>query len=185
MTRSTPLGSDEALALRAAQDDREAFTALVRRYQDRIYTVALRLTRNSARASEIAQQAFLRAWENRAAFNGRWRYATWLYRIATNLCADEYRRQALRQRVKPEVEVREPDQPLLILEESETRSRLSSALDRLPYEMRAALVLRYIDDLPYREIARVRGIPVNTLKGHLQRGKTLLREYLKNKEGER
>jgi RNA polymerase sigma-70 factor (ECF subfamily) len=162
----------------ARAGDVEAFAVLVRRYQDRIFTLALRLTRNRANAEDVAQQAFLQAWEGRQSYDRRWRVSTWLYRIATNLCIDEHRRSARTAALLPQGDHRPPAQPHAIVEARERRERLNGALGRLPRAQRTVLVLRYLDDLSYDEIGRVCGLPVNTVKSHLQRGKATLRRHL-------
>jgi len=165
----------------ARRGEVEAFGALVGRFQDRLFTVTLRLTRNRATAEDVTQQAFLRAWERRQSYDGRWRVSTWLYRIVTNLCVDEHRRRrahpaALDPGTPPGVgRARQPHEAL---EEREVRDRLNGALARLPAAQRAVLVLRYLDDLSYGEIGRICGLPVNTVKSHLLRGKAALRPML-------
>jgi len=162
----------------ARAGDMEAFAALVRRYQDRIFTVGLRLTRNRASAEDAAQQTFLQAWERRQSYDRRWRVSTWLYRIVTNLCVDEHRRRARAAALSAQGDHRPPAHPHAMVEARERRDRLNGALGGLPPAQRTVLVLRYLDDLSYDEIGRVCGLPVNTVKSHLQRGKATLRRQL-------
>jgi len=169
---------DEDLMAGARRGDIDAFRDLVRRYQDRIFTVALRLTRNRANAEDVAQQTFLQAWERRESYDRRWRVSTWLYRIVTNLCVDEYRRRARAAAISPGGEPGPSAHPHAVIEARERRDRLNGALGGLPRAQRTVLVLRYLDDLSYDEIGRVCGLPVNTVKSHLRRGKTALRRDL-------
>lgn len=162
----------------ARAGDVDPFAVLVRRYQDRIFTVALRLTRNRASAEDVAQQTFLQAWERRESYDRRWRVSTWLYRIVTNLCVDEHRRRARAAALTPGGGPEGPGHPHAVAEARERRDRLNGALGGLPRVQRTVLVLRYLDDLPYDEIGRVCGLPVNTVKSHLQRGKAALRRHL-------
>ncbi len=170
--------TDEALMAAARRGDVEAFGALVRRFQDRMFTVALRLTRNRATAEDMAQQALLRAWQGRHAYDSRWRVSTWLYRIVTNQCMDEHRRRARAASLPPGAAPSRVAHPYRALEERETRSRLNGALRGLPRGQQAVMVLRYLDDLPYAEIGRICGLPVNTVKSHLRRAKAALRKEL-------
>jgi RNA polymerase sigma-70 factor (ECF subfamily) len=156
----------------------DAFGALVRRYQDRVFTAALRLTRDRANAADVAQQAFLQAWERRQSYDRRWRVSTWLYRIVSNLCVDEHRRRARAAALAPRLEQRPPARPDALAEARERQTRLNGALHGLPGPQRTVLVLRYLDDLSYEEIGRACGMPVNTVKSHLQRGKAALRRHL-------
>ncbi len=168
----------EALMTAVRGGDVEAFGAIVRRFQHRVFTVALRLTRDRAAAEDAAQQAFLQAWQARHAYDPRWRVSTWLYRIVMNLCVDERRRTARAAALGPRLSSSQPRTPHDLLEEREVRNRLNGSLARLPQVQRTVLVLRYVDDLSNAEIGRICGLPVNTVKSHLARGKAALRKTL-------
>ncbi len=170
--------ADEALIGAARRGAVEAFGALVRRYQDRVFTVALRLTRNRATAEDMAQQAFLQAWQGRHSYDPRWRVSTWLYRIVTNLCVDERRRSARAAAVSPRFAPSRSANAHDVLEARELRERLNGSLTKLPKAQRTVLVLRYVDDLSHAEIGKICGLPVNTVKSHLARGKAGLRKTL-------
>jgi RNA polymerase sigma-70 factor (ECF subfamily) len=126
----------------------------------------------------MAQQAFLKAWQGRQAYDPRWRVSTWIYRIVTNLCVDEHRRRARAASWLPVAAPSRAAHPYQALEERETRNRLNGALKGLPRAQQAVMVLRYLDDLPNGEIGRICGLPVNTVKSHLRRAKAALRKEL-------
>ncbi len=170
--------TDETLMAGARRGGVDAFAGLVRRYQDRMFTVAVRLTHNRATAEDMAQQAFLKAWESRQAYDPRWRVSTWLYRILTNLCVDERRRRARAAALSLGLGPGRAAHPHEALEARETRDRVNGALRALPRAQQTVIVLRYLDDLSYGEVARVCGLPVNTVKSHLRRGKAALRREL-------
>ena len=172
--------SDETIFARIQQGDQDAFEALMQRYQDRLYTIALKILQQPHDAQDAVQQAFLQIWQKRKTFNPKRRLSSWLYRVLTNICIDEYRR---RQRRKPASETAlenliAPGSPVKDLEQTERRRALHSALARVPLEERIALVLCYMEGLSYAEVAKARGISVHTVKGRLRRAKTLLREHL-------
>ncbi len=169
---------DEALMAAARRGEVEAFGAVVRRYQDRVFTVALRLTRHRETAEDMAQQAFLRAWQGRQSYDPRWRVSTWLYRIVTNLCIDEGRRRARAAAVSPMFGPNRSADAHDLLEAREMRERLNGSLKKLPNAQRTVLVLRYMDDLSPAEIGKICGLPVNTVKSHLVRGRAALRKTL-------
>jgi RNA polymerase sigma-70 factor (ECF subfamily) len=176
--QETADSTDEVLMAAARGGNVEAFGAIVRRFQDRVFTVALRLIRNRAAAEDAAQQAFLQAWQARHSYDPRWRVSTWLYRIVTNLCVDERRRSARAAVLGARLPSSHPRSPHDSLEERETRTRLNGSLARLPQVQRTVLVLRYVDDLSSAEVGRICGLPVNTVKSHLARGKAALRKIL-------
>lgn len=179
--------TDEAVFAQAQQGDRSAFGLLVHRYQDRVYSLALRILRHQHDAEDAAQQAFLHAWQKRRTFDPKWRFCTWLYRIVTNTCIDEYRRQ---QRRKPVSEAyldslpaaNTPDREY---ERSRLRQVLSVALGQVPLEARTVLVLCYMEGLSYAEIACIRGITVHTVKSQLRRAKALLRQHVRTANEEK
>ncbi len=172
--------SDEVLFAQVQQGDRRAFGRLVQRYQDRVYSIALKVLHQPQDAQDAAQQAFLQAWQKRQAYNAHWPFRPWLYRIVANICIDEYRRQQRRQTASPAclAALPAPDAPEREYAHLECRRALAAALAHVPVEARMVLVLCYVDGLSYGEIARVRGISVQTVKSQLRRAKTLLRPRL-------
>lgn len=170
--------SDEVVFKRVQTGDRDAFAILVDRYQRRAFSVALRLLGSRPEAEDVVQQAFLRLYENRAAYNPRWRLNTWFYRILTNACIDEGRR------TRPTLpldglEFPTADTPDRALARRETARLLQASLATVPVEARIALTLYYGDGQTYQEIGASRGISVNTVKTHLRRGRAALRRALR------
>jgi len=162
--------ADAALLARIAAGDDEAFTTLVGRYERRFYAVARRMLGGDADAEDAVQTALLRVYRNASGYRDRWSGSTWLYRVLTNVCIDHWRKR------RQLAEAPDPGDAL----ESRPADRLDidRALAKLPAEARAILLLCYIEGLPYAEIARVRGISVNTVKTQLSRAKRLMRRHL-------
>ena len=163
---------DGALMQRVGQGDRAAFAALVGRYQDRLFTVAHRLLGNRADAEDAVQRAFLNCYLKVDSYDSRWQVSTWLYRILTNVCVDELRRRRIVGSA-----VRPPDEELT--DKPGQHLDIRRALERVPTEARLLLALRYVDGLSYGELAKVRGISINTVKSQLARGKVILRKALR------
>jgi len=166
---------DRALMRRVAKRDEAAFAEMVGRYGGRLLAVARRLLRSRADAEDAVQRALLQCFAGAASYRPEWAVSTWLYRILTNICVDELRRRATRTAYDPALtgalasgDGREPGADV----------DLRRALEHVPREARVLLALRYVDGLSYGELARVRGITVNTVKSQLARGKALLRAEL-------
>jgi RNA polymerase sigma-70 factor (ECF subfamily) len=172
------LESDEAAFGRVRAGDREALVVLVERYQRRGFIAALRLLGNRADAEDAVQQAFLRLYQSRAAYNPRWRFSTWFYRILTNACIDWLRR-ARPMAALDGLEFSTTDTPERALLRREQTALLQTALAAVPVEARMALTLHY------GEIGAIRGISVNTVKTHLRRGRAALRKALRARLMER
>ena len=154
---------------RVARGDEAAFTELVGRYGGRLLGVARRLLGSRADAEDAVQRALLQCYLGAGTYRSKWAVSTWLYRILTNVCVDELRRRKSRfGELEPPTR---PDPPDAHLD-------LRRALGRVPTEARVLLALRYVDGLSYGELARIRGISINTVKSQLQRGKSLLKSAL-------
>jgi RNA polymerase sigma-70 factor (ECF subfamily) len=169
------MDSDGRLIERIEKKDEAAFAELVSRYGGRLLAVASRLLGSRMDAEDAVQRALLQCFASAASYRAEWAaVSTWLYRILTNVCVDELRRRSARAgrdlkiKVTPRARDRQPGAYV----------DLHRALDRVPREARVLLALHYVDGLSYGELARIRGISVNTVKSQLARGKSLLRAEL-------
>ena len=179
------------LVQRAKQGDEDSFAALVEQNQGRIYNLALRMTGNPDDALELSQEAFLNAWKGLGKFQGESSFATWLYRLTSNVCIDflrrEKRRTALSMTISldDEEEARQaelPDErfpPHVEAERRERQEALRAGLNTLSAEHRRVLILRELEGLSYGEIAQVLGLEEGTVKSRIARARLALRNYLK------
>ncbi len=167
------MDDERRLMRRVARGDQGALQVLMERYGGKLLAVAGRLLRSRADAEDAVQRAFVQCYTAAASYQPEWAVSTWLYRILTNICVDELRRRSVRHAHaagSPDADPPAPG-PAEYLD-------LHRALERVPREARILLALRYVDGLSYGELARVRGISVNTVKSQLARGKSLLRAAL-------
>ena len=186
------LASDEALAARVrATGDAEAFAVLVTRYRGRLIALSRRMLADSRggpdEAEDVAQEAFVAAYDRRGSYRRGEPFRPWLYRIALNRCLDRLRSQARRPAFRSwesvAVEPQATDEsPLTALLTEEREGQLQAAIGTLPPKYRAIFLLRHLDDLSYEEIAAATELPLGTVKTHLFRARALLRvalsEYL-------
>jgi RNA polymerase sigma-70 factor (ECF subfamily) len=177
--------SDEFLAERVrVTGDVAAFSVLVTRYRVRVIALARRMLASSGpeEAEDVAQEAFVAAYDKRATFRRGDPFRPWLYRIAVNRCLDRLRAQSRRPLPIEIGSVPEPSLPgadpldALLAEEGE--ERLAAAVAALPPKLRAVFLLRHLDDLSYEEIATAAGVPLGTVKTHLFRARAQLRAAL-------
>ena len=162
---------------RVAKGDGRAFTELVEAYGPRLMAVARRLLGSHADAEDAVQRALLQCYQGARGYQPRWAVSTWLYRILTNVCVDELRRRTVRHGYAAAPPAETPsafDAP----GDAGRRIDVARALARVPREARVLLALHYVNGLGNAELARIRGISINTVKSQLARGKSILRAAL-------
>ena len=163
---------------RVAKRDEAAFAELVDRYAGRLLAVARRLLGSQADAEDAVQRALLQCYLGAGGYQERWAVSTWLYRILTNACVDELRRRGVRAAHAGTADDEPPVASLPSPADAGRRIDVARALARVPREARVLLALHYVNGLSNSELARIRGISVNTVKSQLARGKTILRAAL-------
>lgn len=182
--------SDEELAVRVStNDDKHAFDVLIARYRVRVTALARRMLQSTADdAEDLAQEAFVAAFEKRKSFRSVSEYRPWLYRIVINRCCDKHRARKRRPGSQSLIEsvtlVDSASDPLNIMVVDEERTAVLNAIDALPIKYKIVFLLRHSDDLTYEQIALSANIPVNTVKTHLFRARSLLREALVGQKAE-
>ena len=173
--------SDTALLQAHVDGDRDAFTQLVSRHRDRLWAVAVRTTGDPEEAADALQDALISAYRRADTFRGDAAVTTWLHRIVVNACLDRLRRRAVRPWVPlPEDEsdrggVADPTDEI---DRRETRLEVERALDALPPDQRAAVVLVDMEGWSVEEAAVVLECPVGTVKSRCFRARAKLAQSL-------
>lgn len=174
--------TDAGLMAQAAAGNRAAFDGLVARHGERALRLALRVLGDAAEAEEVAQEAFLRAWQAAAGFDPtRARFGTWLHRIVLNLAIDRTRRRPPHPAagLDAATELADPGPgPEAAVAAAEARAALAIALAGLPPRQRAAIALAYEQELSGAEAAAALSISERALEGLLRRARLLLRSRL-------
>jgi RNA polymerase sigma-70 factor (ECF subfamily) len=180
--------ADRDLVVRALEGVQEAFEAIVRNYQRRVYAVALRMTRRHEVADDIVQETFVRAYTQLHRFELGRPLAPWLIRIAMNLSINHLTGRVKRERPLEDektvdrigmADENSPD-PLKSLLSAEFTRALAQAVEELPAEQKAVFVLRVNEEMRYEEIAESLGISPGTVMSRLYRARTKLKEMLKD-----
>ena len=185
MTREEEL----AVIRRVQQGDVDAFETLVTAYEKNVYNLALRMTGNREDAQDMAQEAFIKAYNSLPGFRGDSKFSVWLYRIVSNVCLDFLRRQKRRPASSLSVEDDEGEEtqldvadlsqsPEVLLEQKLTREAVRRGLDQLPEEQRQILLLREIQGLSYEEIGQTLGLEAGTVKSRIFRARKRLCAFL-------
>lgn len=175
---------DTALIERYLRGEVAAFEELMTAHEDRVFAVCLRMLRDREAALDATQETFITVFRKVDRFAGRSAFSTWLYRVAVNTCYDQSRRTR-RHSVEPLPESNDP--PDSSAEDAyhavELRPDLEAALDALPGEFRAAVVLSDIEGLALQTVAEILNVPIGTVKSRVFRGRRLLAESLGNLPG--
>lgn len=174
---------DGTLVQEVVGGNRAAFDELMRRHEDRVFGVCLRIMRRREAALDAAQETFLTVFRKADQFRGDAAFSTWLYRVAVNTCYDQLRKSR-RRATEPLPEPHDPPDPSVgdTLGSVEVRGDLSAALAALPEEFRSAIVLVDVEGLSVAEAASVLEVAQGTIKSRLHRGRARLAELLGNRE---
>ncbi len=170
----------------AQQGDKEAFSVLVRNYQNKVFGLAINIVRNHETADDLAQEIFIKAYQALPRFRFQSEFSTWLYQISINHIRDHLRKHKkekndLRLDEIPEIsgEEKEASEQLANRQEEEYRKRLlREKLEEMPEKYRLILSLRDIQGLSYEEISKMLKLSAGTVDSRLHRARRLLRKKL-------
>ena len=177
----TATPSDTDLITRAAAGDHDAFTQVMRIHEDRVFSVCLRIMGSRDRALDAVQDTFLTVFRKAGQFKAKAAVGTWIYRIAVNTCYDHLRK-AKRRPADPMPDYYDPadDSAEDAIESAGVRPDIRDALQKIPEEFRAAVVLSDMEGMSLPEVAEVLGVPVGTVKSRVFRGRRQLAHLLGN-----
>jgi RNA polymerase sigma-70 factor, ECF subfamily len=186
---------ENALIRAAADGDNTAFDDLVLMHKDRVYNLCCWFLAGPDEADDMAQEVFIKAFRSLKSFRFESKFSTWLYRIAVNTCKN--RVNSLQYRLKKwtagldaadgpgndgadDMVMVRSESPADLLEQKERSRRIRRAVNQLPRDKKALVVLRDMEGLAYEEIARITGLAMGTVKSKLARARADLQEKLKD-----
>ncbi|HWL66100.1 MAG TPA: sigma-70 family RNA polymerase sigma factor [Actinomycetota bacterium] len=169
---------DPAVVRAARAGDSSAFEELVRAYQADVWRLCLHLVRNEALADDVTQDAFVRAFRFLKRYRGESKFSTWLFSIAHNCAVDEIRRAGRRRRTQELLHAQRPAEP----QDPAASMEIRYAIESLPIDLRAPMLLIDIFGLPYREAGRILKLPEGTVKSRVHRARVSVAEMLEPKQ---
>jgi len=183
--------ADWLLVERVQRGDKAAFDLLVAKYQRKLFRLLSRLIRDPAEIEDVAQEAFIKAYRALPNFRGESAFYTWLYRIAINTAKNYLVAQGRRAPTQTETEIedaenfddgdalRTEDTPDRMLLSKQVAEAVNRAIERLPEELRTAIVLRELEGLSYDEIAVSMNCPIGTVRSRIFRAREAVAEELR------
>jgi RNA polymerase sigma-70 factor (ECF subfamily) len=169
---------DAACVRECLEGNPQAFAAIVERYEKPVYNVALRMLRNTEDAKDVSQTVFLKAYQGLEKYDPRYKFYSWIYRIAINESLNLLR---LRRREVGPVDDQQPADgpgPAESLAEDVTQREVAEAIDALKPDYRAVIVLKYIAERSYEEIAEILEIEVKTVRSRLFTARQTMKDRL-------
>ena len=188
--------TDEDLVREVLAGNKGLFEELVRRHQRQIVNFIYRMVGDIDLALDMSQEVFIRVYQALDRFDPKYKFTTWIYRIASNCAIDRLRRrqpptisldapQPSSDRVRRIQIAAEGQNPAESFESRETMQRLEEAIHQLPSDYRRLIVLRHVNSLRYEQIAAVTGLPLGTVKNRIFRARALLRQTIERPAPER
>jgi len=173
----------EAIIKDCLEGDQGAWRMLVDLYSKKVFNMAYQFTGSREEAEDLTQDIFMKLYRSLDKFDLDKNFTAWLLALAKHYLIDEYRRTKLEKRSRDDFEDVAPtlaggDDPERGLAEAETRRLLWSGLDRLPADIRLAVILKEIQGKTYEEVAEISGVPIGTVKSRINRGRLQLARIL-------
>ena len=178
---------DQIIINQIISGNTKAFSILVDRYKDLVFTLAVRMVKHKEEAEEVSQDTFIKVFKSLNKFKGDSKFSTWIYRIAYNTCLDRIKKYKNTQYVVPIDEytahhVKTLDNALERMEVDERKQAIQACLELLPPDDCALLTLFYFEDMSLEDISKIIQVSANTVKVRLFRSRkkltTILRERL-------
>lgn len=184
--------NDAEIVRAVLEGDKGSYALLVDCYSERIINYLARMTGNRWEAEELAQEAFVRAYFALHSYKPQYKFSTWLFKIATNLCINHLKKRNRFVHVDDYQDedgesswilpdTRSQGNPALATERREMQLQIQEAISQLPPVYRTVVILRHLHDLSYQEIADVTELPIGTVKSRLGRGRQKLVALLQDK----
>lgn len=187
-SKTSAPGNDYELVKRVQAGDKDAYNILVIRYQHKIIDLANKFVNNQEDASDIAQEAFVKAYRSIGSFRGDSSFYTWLYRIVVNT-AKSYLESNLKHTNSVAVYIHDlpqdsssiltfHDSPDRLIESDELHEVIIKALEELPDDQKQAITLREIEGMSYEDIAAAMNIPIGTVRSRIFRARRYIEDRM-------
>ncbi|MFH1825008.1 MAG: sigma-70 family RNA polymerase sigma factor [Candidatus Firestonebacteria bacterium] len=161
--------------------DEECFNRIVRKYQQKVYYLALRIMSNHHDAEDVSQEAFVRVYRSLKHLKERQYFWTWLYRITLNLCFTKIKKKRYDESINLTREISDTKATCYVedIEKQEIKQEIKKVLNTLPKQQKAVFILRIYDDLKFEEIAEIMGLSIGGAKSNFFNAVEKIKERVK------
>lgn len=153
--------------------NKQAYAHIINKYKNRLYATILRMTQHPQKAEDLVQEALIKVYLQLDKFDGKGPFSSWLYRVAINHCLDELRKKRY-QMIHVEVHdfhLQNQQHPEVIFLQKEKNRQLERLISSLPNDERLIILLRYVNELSYKEISEIMDVSLSTVRNKLHRAK--------------
>lgn len=166
--------------------DKQAYAHIINKYNNRLYATILRMTRDPQQAEDLVQDAFIKVYLQLDKYEEQGSFSSWFYRVAINHCLDEFRKKRYKM---THVEMNDAylsnhQHPEVIFLQQEKNRQLERLIGTLPEDERLIILLRYVNELSYKEISELIDVPLSTVRNKLHRAKIKMRAEVKREGGD-
>lgn len=186
------MNEDKKLIERTIRGEKEAFEMIIRKYQRPLLNYIGRMVAERELAVDFTQEVFIKTYSSLSSFKPQYKFRTWLFKIASNLIIDHWRKKKISTfslnrdqnwgQDRPSLEI--PDNEPSVAKKyefSQLRERIEQALEKISPSLRELFIWRHINDFSYEEMAEIKSLPIGTVKNRVFQAKELIRQLLKEK----
>jgi len=174
--------SDQEIIEKILQGQGEYYEEIIKRYKNGVYSLCMRMLRNSEDAKDLAQEAFIKAYQNLGKYNAEYKFSTWLFKVTSNLCVD-YLRKIKTQTLPYDDKISMPHDTASaedIFLHNNNRRQIEKAIQELPEDYRILILLYHKEGLSYEQMCDMLKLPMSKVKNRLHRARNKLKETLKD-----
>ena len=172
------------IVVRVLKGDRQVYALLVEEYKSPIYNLAYRMTGNAEDTDDLTQETFIRAYQKLQQFDQDKKFFTWLYTIGINLIRNHLKKKArditnpAAVRLFPELQIQGHERREEVILSEDRMIRLEKTMQKLPVDLREAIILKFHQDLTFEEVAAVTGVSLSAVKMRIYRGLDQLKRLM-------
>lgn len=167
--------SDERLVVEIITKDKELFTELVKRYEDKLMRYAMYLLHNEQQALDVVQESFIKAYVNLQGFNTKKKFSSWIYRIVHNEAMNNVKKFVKETRIDDVIDIPNDDNVEDDFTKKEVVEEIQACINQMPLSYSEPIALFYLEEKSYEEISDILRIPMGTVATRINRGKKLMR----------